>query len=123
MPGEPREPQIGQSNQEKKTPEQLHQRAYNFLTNVPEGLEATDWRLKDWSKMYNETICIAVAPEQTEKDWVVYYDGKASKIAPITDPGRRPRAYLVYQQNGGVWVSHNPVGIEVKYAAKYKKQE
>ena len=48
-----------------------HEEAYRFLTNLPEGLEASDVRLKDLAKKYNETICIKTAPEQTEKGWVL----------------------------------------------------
>lgn len=117
-------PQFSQGgNMEARSEQQRHEDAYRFLSNLPEGLGTSDAQLKEWAKKYNETICIPVTAQQTEKFWVVYYDGKESKIAPIVNPGERPRAYLVYHSNGTVQVSQQPMGIEVKSATPFKKTE
>jgi len=107
----------------KSEEQKKHEEAYRFLSNLPEGMGTSDWQLKEWAKKYNETICISVAPQQSEKDWYVYYDGKGTRIAPIVDPAKRPRAYLVYYPSGTVHVTQHPSGIEVKYATPFKKTE
>ena len=108
---------------EAKSDQQRHKEAYRFLSNLPQGLSTSDANLKAWAEKYNETICIPATVEQTEKFWVVYYDGKESKIAPIVNPGERPRAYLNYYSNGSVMISQSPMGIEVKSATQFKKME
>lgn len=105
----------------KSEQQKRHEEADRFLSNLPEGLSTSDANLKEWAKKYNETICIPVQAQQAENNWTVYYDGKGSKIAPIVNPGERPRVFLVYYSNGSVQVSRQPMGIEVKSATPLKK--
>jgi len=116
MPEE-KEPQVTEPKSEE---EKKHEGAYRFLTNLPEGLEASNWQLREWAKQYNETICIKREPNEEVDGWYFYFpDGKREKIAPRGSS--KPNSYLVYYSNGEVRLSRaGPRGIEVRYATKYK---